>query len=123
MRRIPTTALAVSAAVAVWAIARPTPATAQVVETTTECKVLNVAVYQDRVHIRCGAVGDNVWKKPPEYLAIGATNPLADRLLILGSEALIHNRPLTVTYDWGTDGQPPGCLVADCRRLIGLVLK
>lgn len=123
MRGILTTALALTIGLAVGAAAVPAPAAAEVAEVTAECKVLEISTWPDRVHVRCLVTNSSSYNKAPDYLAVNSHDPLADRLVILGSQALAHKLTLVVTFDYGTGDQPSGCNLDDCRRLLRVTLR
>jgi hypothetical protein len=81
------------------------------------CTIENVAVYPQRVHVKCvPPVPTNIY-----YLAVPTTNAAhSARMLSVLSTALVAGRPLDVLYDPdNTSNLPPGCLVGDCRLLVG----
>lgn len=121
MRRLLITAVALSSALAANTTFAALPAAAA--EQTRTCKVENVAVLSNRVHVRCDAIPGGGLLKPPTYFAVELNNPMADKLIALASQALIANRPLYLTYEGTPGANPPGCQVQDCRRLTGAWLQ
>lgn len=121
MRRILIMALALSGAIAANTATLPAPAAAA--EQTRACKVVNVAVLANRIHIRCNPVAGGGLVAPPIFFAVELNNPMADKAVALAAQALIANRELSITYEGTPGANPPGCLVQDCRRLTSVWLQ
>lgn len=121
MRRILITAFALASALTANTVTLPAPAAAA--DQNRTCKVENVAVLNNRVHVRCDAIPGGGLLKPPVFFAVELNNPMADKLIALASQALISNRPLYLTYEGTLAANPPGCLPQDCRRLTGAWLQ
>ena len=105
-------------------------------ETSTACKLDQVAAYDTRVHVRCkeydiyrdGSGAEHrqqSWRNAFDpnviYFAVDAHSPLADRVVALASAAGA-NDDVTIFFRTNAAENPPGCLPADCRKLTGLVL-
>ena len=121
MRRILITALALASAMTANTVTSPAPAAAA--EISRECKVVNVAVLNNRIHIRCNAIAGGGLTAPPIFFAVELNNPIADKAVALAAQALISNRTLNITYEGQPQANPAGCLVADCRRLTSVWLQ
>jgi hypothetical protein len=121
MRRFLITAFALSSALVANAVSAPAPAEAA--DQNRTCKVNNVAVLGNRVHVRCDPIAGGGLLPPPIYFAVEINNPMADKLIILASQALLGNRPLSLTYEGTPGANPPGCAVNDCRRLTSAWLQ
>lgn len=103
-----------------------------------DCVIVDIAVHQNRVHVRCPLPGPGItwslhsrnYRPPPrpdvavEYFAVGtASDPAhADRVLALATSAVQMNRPVTIFYRTNPAENPPGCSPSDCRKLTGLVM-
>ncbi len=103
-----------------------------------DCVIVDVAAFQNRVHVHCVAPGGGVtwglhsrdYQPPPQpdvgivYFAVGAASDpaLADRVLHLATAAAHLNKPVHIFYRTDPTENPPGCLPADCRKLTGFVL-
>ena len=121
MRRFLITAFALASAFTANTVSLPAPAAAA--EQSRECKVVNVAVLNNRVHIRCNPIAGGGLMQPPVFFAVELNNPMADKAVALAAQALIANRTLNLTYEGTPGANPPGCQVADCRRLTSVWLQ
>lgn len=108
------------------ALLTPHPASAQYDQFNNEvsCTVGEVAVYPDRVHVFCSAGGyvfvAGNQSFPIRYFAVETDSPLAAQLVTIASAATISRRDISVTLDPDYGNNPAGCLVIDCRRLLGV---
>ena len=101
------------------------PAEPAVADGSAFCITTEIAVLNNRIHVRCQT---GIWGSNPAivFFAAGTNTPeearLANRYLALltAAEALnIH------PYIYWADSpilNPPSCNTADCRRLVGVVL-
>lgn len=86
--------------------------------TETPCQVLEVAVFPNRVHVRCHADITGGFGGGPviHYFAMATSNPMAPTFLQLATAAKAANKPLAVTFAYSSPAQnPPGCQPNDCR--------
>jgi hypothetical protein len=105
-------------------------------ELRRQCQVMDVAAFTNRVHVRCphgptirSGLYTRDYVPPPQpdtgvlYFAVGASaDPaLADRVIALASLAVQQNKEVVIFYRTDPAENPPGCLPADCRRLVGIV--
>ncbi len=105
-------------------------------ETLDTCFVESVAAFPDRVHILCsspqamslGGVmsslnsGSNSFR----YFAVEndvSQNAMALTVLSVANAAIQSNRALTIVYRTNPSENPAGCLVNDCRRIVGVSLN
>jgi hypothetical protein len=97
------------------------------------CAIIDVAVFNNRVHIQCKGVlkeckfksgGCPAGQPPsaPSYLAVEANSPMAAHVVQIGIAAVIHKRSLDVVFDDSKGANPVGCNGDDCRRLIGVAI-
>jgi len=95
---------------------QPAAALAPVAATTT-CTPIQVAVFSNRIHVRCAAPVGGI-----SYFAFPTSNAVnADRVLGMLEEAQIAHRNLTIWYDPNaTSGTSYGCLASDCRPIDAL---
>jgi hypothetical protein len=101
---------------------------------TVTCAVGNVAVFGDRVHVRCSAIqqvltgvmgqGAAPAQKTPAYYAVGlqAEPALANLTLTLATQAAAQHKQVQIFYINSPNQNPPGCQPYDCRRLTGIVM-
>lgn len=88
------------------------------------CTISEVAVYDNRIHVRCTTA-------PAAYSAVyffaASSSPAnienTNRYLILLNTAYALNKPVTLGFDSATSANPGGCLTSDCRKLVGVVVK
>lgn len=78
------------------------------------CDPVNVASFGSRVHVKCAASIGGV-----QWFARSTSDPAdAARFLNVLLAAHVAGRPLDVLTDLSdTSGNPPGCLVSDCRLM------
>ena len=102
-------------------------------QAVAECAVVDVATFDNRVHIHCQtpitACGLAAGGGPcpdqgnvPTYVAVEANSPMASSVVQVGLVALSGNKRLTVFFDDDTGANPAGCNQNDCRRIIGVVI-
>lgn len=89
---------------------------------TSICKVIEVATFLNRVHVRCDPKYDT---SSPLFYASPTSNPSeATRLVTLGSAALMGAGDLLVVWEaFVSDAEAFGCLAKDCRRPVEIRLK
>jgi zona occludens toxin (predicted ATPase) len=95
---------------------QPAAALAPVAATAT-CTPIQVAIFSNRIHVRCAAPVGGI-----SYFAYPTSNGTqADRYLSMLLEAQVAHRNLTVWYDPNTtSGTSYGCLASDCRPIDAL---
>lgn len=82
---------------------------------STSCTPANVAVYTNRIHVKCAAsTSGGIW-----YFALATTDTAhVNRTLSLLSTALAGGRTLSIDYNPSTTaGTSIGCLSTDCRLI------
>jgi hypothetical protein len=98
------------------------PGNAKAAEVWTECKPAEVAVFKNRVHVKCSvaAPGGILFFAVPITAGNAAD---VDRFVNMASTAITSSRSLSVVFD-STDlsGAAWGCATANCRRPSGYVL-
>jgi hypothetical protein len=91
-----------------------------VAQSQAECaKVLEVAVFADRVHIKCQ---ENYFGEPYfDYFAVPTSNSdEANRLLQIGLFARQNSTSLTVLFNFAAGNEASyGCDPSNCRRPVG----
>lgn len=111
-------ALALTLAAAATPLA---PALAQTNATQdTRCSVLEVAVFTDRVHVRCSLSatltqngGQGV--APYGYYAMATNTPAAAAFVEVATAARAADKPLLISYRDSPSQNPAGCQANDCR--------
>ena len=94
---------------------------ASAAETASPCTVVDVTGSVARVHIRCSNnLGGGIY-----YVAAPNTDAeMANRLLMLGTSALIYPNNLWVVFDLADNsGAAYGCSLGDCRPAIAVSLR
>ena len=84
--------------------------------------VSNVAVFENRIHVKCATVNvvgtNNVYYYAyPTGSFAGYT---ASRLLAVGQTAFVLDKGVWIYYEANTSYNPTGCNTGDCRLLVGL---
>jgi hypothetical protein len=100
------------------------PAPADPSFSTFACtNVSNIAVFENRIHVKCATVNVvggtyNVYyyAYPTDSFA-GYT---ASRMLAVGQIAFALDKPVWIYYEASTSYNPTGCNTGDCRLLVGL---
>jgi hypothetical protein len=91
----------------------------------TDCTVVEIAAFRDRVEIACAAPAKGMAgeKSAPRRFAIENRDPLTESLLPLAIEAKGKGRPLGILYVVSPEANPTDCAKETCRRMAGVVLK
>jgi hypothetical protein len=102
-------------------------------QTYAECSVVDVATFNNRVHLHCTppiqasdllpGASKNKSSNGPEYYAVEVASPMASQVIQIGLAAFASHRTLGVFYDDNAGANPAGCNTNDCRRIIGVVYK
>ena len=80
------------------------------------CTISNVAVYENRMHIRCTtAAATTIYYFA--YADTGLDGPMANRFLAAAFTAQSLGRQLSIGYYDSSTENPTGCLASDCRKL------
>lgn len=103
------------------------PVSARQFESTTlSCTVTEVAVFSDRVHVRCqeaailhfpGRSSYSIF-----YFSAESSDPIASRLVTVGATAAKSGSPISITFDPNAQTSPAGCLAFDCRRVTAFAI-
>jgi hypothetical protein len=91
------------------------------IATFAPCTVIEVAMYNNRAHIRCV---ETVGTTEISFFAIAnttANQSLINRVLAIGLTQMSMNRVLYIQYDTNSANNPVGCLVSNCRKLVGIM--
>jgi hypothetical protein len=79
------------------------------------CTVDNIAVYANRIHIKCNPPINSI-----SYFATSSdsSNMIhANRYLTLATTAFALSKPLYIGYDTNSAHNPSGCMTSDCRKI------
>ena len=89
------------------------------IESSFACTIVNVAAFDNRIHVRCSASpGDGIYYYAhPTGSFDGYT---ASRLLAVAQTAFALGKPVWVYYESSSSSNPPGCNTGDCRLLTGI---
>jgi len=87
-------------------------------DTTFRCTVRDVVVFKNRVHVQCTTTTLD-GRDSIRFFAVSTNNAtVANRLMTIGTTALVASRWFIATYDSGdTSGDAFDCIHEDCRRL------
>ncbi|MEQ1756254.1 MAG: hypothetical protein ABL973_19215 [Micropepsaceae bacterium] len=106
---------------------------AQAGQNYAECVVVDVATFNNRVHLNCSAPlkasdlvpGASKGKQGNgiSYYAVEVGSPMASHVIQIGLAAVASHHTLGIFYDDNAGANPAGCNSNDCRRLIGVVYK
>ena len=97
----------------------------------TNCPIVDIATFNNRVHIHCTPQisacslqpGKCAAPEPPQYFAVEASSAMAPTVIQIALAALSSKRPLNIFYDDNAAANPGGCQQNDCRRIIGVVIR
>lgn len=102
-------------------------------QTYAECSIVDVATFNNRVHLHCTAPVTACGLTPGgckgkqdsaiAYYAVEVASPMASQVIQIGLAAFVAHRTLGVFYDDNASANPAGCNTNDCRRIIGVVYK
>lgn len=115
---------AVLAAAGCYGIAGATAAQAQSSQSRL-CNVDQVAVFENRIHVKCAPNADQAFTKDIPYYAmnIGKDAKVIDNIIALAVGAKVTRKPLVVWYDFSDYQSVPGCNGTNCRRLVAAALE
>ncbi len=92
---------------------------AQAANVTYRCTLKDVMVFSNRVHCQCKTATTDGTATIRFFAVPTSDVKLADRLLSVGTTALVSNRVFIATYSAGdTSGNNFGCGPTDCRKLV-----
>lgn len=92
---------------------------APVPSATTVCTPVGVAVFDNRIHVRCSTPVSGILY----FAAPTSNNNRAARLLALASTAVAASHNINIFYDPAdTSGTAIGCQASDCRLIQSLEL-
>lgn len=93
--------------------------------TTRLCIVDQVAVIDQRVHIKCNPDPSKAYTKDITHYAMpfSAGDAPAETVVALAIASKQLNKPLVLWFDMDDYASVPGCLGSNCRRLRGAGLE
>lgn len=86
----------------------------------TDCPVTAVAVYRDRLEIKCAGAAS---AENPRAFAIEMIDRMSDPVLRMALEAKARGKPLAILYVKASMSNPSGCARETCRRMVGVESK
>jgi hypothetical protein len=124
--------IALGLSVLCFGVALLTSEPAHAGQVSAYCTVVEVATFNNRVHIHCtqpvtacqlkaGGCGQQE-ASAPTYVAVESNSAMASTTVQIGLSALINKRLVVVFFDDNAGANPVGCNQNDCRRLIGVVI-
>ena len=86
---------------------------------TFTCNPVDVAVFSNRIHVRCSPGDGSI-----QFFALGTSNTgHTNRTLSMLSTAFIAQKKLAILYDPAdVSGASIGCQTKDCRLMIGVTV-
>lgn len=86
----------------------------------TECAVTSVAIYRDRLELKCAgaASADN-----PRVFAVESMDRMTDPVLRMALDAKARGKPMSLLYVKATMANPAGCAAETCRRIVAAESK
>ena len=100
-------------------------------QVSAACSVVDVASFNNRVHIHCTKAAQacdflpkgcqQQASAPPPYVAVESNSAMAATVVQIGLAALANKQLVEIFYDDDAGANPAGCNTNDCRRLIGVV--
>jgi hypothetical protein len=105
---------------AVQAQSQPDPVSPSSIDASYSCYINNVAVYENRIHVRCDVVYPGTAIRYFAYPTDSSNGYTANRLLAVGQTAGLLNKAVWVYFDSDSNSNPPGCNTGDCRLLTGI---
>lgn len=98
--------------------------TAQADTRTRVCQPVEVAVFQNRLHVRCAPISEQAYTSDIRYYAMKLDNSVqVQATLDLLLMAKANNRALAIRFDEGDYQSVPGCQGGDCRRLVWAAMR
>ena len=96
-------------------------------QTYAECNVVDVATFNNRVHLHCKSGVQacdllpgscNGQSQGIAYYAVEVNSPMASSVIQIGLAAFASHRALGVFFDDDAGANPGGCNANDCRRIL-----
>ena len=88
------------------------------------CKPVEVAVFGNRLHVRCEPINGQAYTSELRYYAMKLDNSVqVQATLDLLLMAKANNRSLTIRFDENDYQSVPGCQGGDCRRLVWAAMR
>ena len=96
-------------------------------QSSRACAVIDVSVFTDRVHVRCGLLGTEFLGPagfsqtvtPENYYAVATDSNFAPIFATVATAAQQARKVLTIIFLTDTAQNPPGCQPSDCRAVVG----
>ena len=95
------------------------------------CNIVDVASFNNRVHIHCtrevqaceftNKPCQQPTAAPPTYVAVESNSPMAATAVQIVLSAIARKTYVDIFFDDNAGANPAGCNSNDCRRLIGVV--
>jgi len=89
------------------------------------CEVDQVAVFANRIHVKCVPIASAAYTKDIPYYAMATSKPkvLIDNIIALAVGAKVTRKPLRIWMDMSDYSSVPGCKGSNCRRLVAAALE
>jgi hypothetical protein len=89
-----------------------------------DCKPEEVAVLENRLHVKCAAIAGQAYTRDIPYyaMALGRDSRQVAFTLDLLLAAKAAGRSLRIWFDMSDYASVPGCRGSDCRRLHGAAM-
>ena len=90
-----------------------------------ECRVDQVGVFGNRIHIKCAPDPSKAYTGEIRYyaMAISQDARVVDNIVRVAIGAKQTNKPLVIWFDMDDYRSVPGCQGVDCRKLLAAALE
>jgi hypothetical protein len=101
------------------------PQNSQAAAQSRSCLVDNVAIIDDRMHIKCAPNAQQAFTKDILYYAMSLREPSVkvESIVMLAIAAKNRNKAMTLTFDADDYKSVPGCQGSNCRALKGAAME
>jgi len=89
------------------------------------CRVDQVGVFGNRIHVKCAPIAGTAYTSAIPYyaMAINTDARVIDSVIALAIAAKQTNKPLVVQFDMADYASVPGCQGNNCRKLVAAMLE
>ena len=93
-----------------------------------QCRVDQVAVFANRIHLKCNVDPGKAYTGDIRYYAAAITadartSIMVESIVALAIAAKQTNKPMVIGFDMDDYRSVPGCQGSDCRKLVSAALE